>query len=189
MQDVFTRIYRNGDWSNGSGSGIAVQSTVAYRNFIQQFVSEQCPRRIVDLGCGDWQSTHLIDFGDASYLGIDVVDHIIVANQQTYGDRPNVRFECLDFFSSPLPEGDLCLIKDVFQHWSNDQVLTFLSRLTQYPLVLITTSPAKDDHNRDIVTGQTRPLSLLKSPFNVAGEVVLEYDASGWSKQTILLKS
>ena len=69
--------------------------------------------RIVDFGCGDWQSSKLIDWGGATYLGIDVVSDLIDRNEKCFTTE-KVSFKNSD---SLLGEkGDLLIVKDVLQH-------------------------------------------------------------------------
>jgi len=43
----------------------------------------------------------------------------------------------LDITNDALPAADLCLVRQVFQHLSNAQILSALDKLSPYPLALI----------------------------------------------------
>jgi len=173
---TFSRIYDHGVWSNGSGSGSHPKNTESYRNFLQQFMREKEVSSVVDLGCGDWQSSRHIDWSGVSYLGVDLVESVIQANMQRY-ESTNVHFKGMESTEEGLSAADLLIVKDVLQHWPNSQVAALLPKLTQYRWALITNTSATyqvagskktlidDEVNRDIAVGEVRPIDLAKPPF------------------------
>ena len=98
---------------------------------------------------------------------------------------------CLDIVEDKLPEGDLCLIRQVLQHLSNDDILKVLGKLKQYKYALITEHVTVKDKaaviNADIHTGHRTRNALLSGvyldepPFSMNCEVILRtpYDADG----------
>ncbi len=72
----------------------------------------------MDLGCGDWQFSRRLDWASASYLGLDVVPHILERNRRLYGTA-TIQFAASPSSAGQLPDGDLPIVKDVFQHVSN----------------------------------------------------------------------
>ncbi|MSR68022.1 class I SAM-dependent methyltransferase, partial [Candidatus Peribacteria bacterium] len=88
---VFSSIYRTNEWKSGSGEGSLPDNTATYRSFLQQFLKDHHIRTVVDFGCGDWQSSKLIEWNNTEYAGIDVVPDIIRKNREMF-DRPNVHF-------------------------------------------------------------------------------------------------
>jgi SAM-dependent methyltransferase len=138
MKSAFTRIYDEDHWDGGSGRGSSVLNTAPYRSLVEDLIRKNEIRSVVDAGCGDWQSTHLIDWNGADSLGLDVVDTVIAANRERFG--PAHKFECLDFSAQDLPAADLLLLKEVLQHWPSSTIVTFLKRLQKFKYVLITNS-------------------------------------------------
>ena len=125
-------------------------------------------------GCGDWQSTQLINWGDAEYLGLDVVPSLISQNSEKFGPRYN--FKLLDFSKSELPRADLALFKDVLQHWPTKTVLHLLPMLDVYKYVIITNSiNGQAAINSDIAMAGYRPIDLRLPPFNFGAEELLRY--------------
>jgi SAM-dependent methyltransferase len=163
----FGVIYASDSWRNGSGEGSSAEATSVYREWLQKFLYERSVRKIVDLGCGDWQFSKLIEWGNAEYRGIDVVPQVIDRNLALYG-RPGVSFECADVagFAGELPEADLILLKDVLQHWSHSAIGTFLPRLRNYRYSLITNSSRVGSFpvNSSIEDGGFSPIDLFVSP-------------------------
>src|SRR5690349_1094208 len=125
---VFETIYQRNVWGGGSGAGSNPQIARPYMMFLQAFLTNNRIGSVVDIGCGDWQFSQFINWGPATYLGIDIVGSVIEQNKQRFA-RPNVSFVCtnpLDENFDP-PRGDLLLLKDVLQHLSNANVKKLLA--------------------------------------------------------------
>ena len=46
---------------------------------------------VVDAGCGDWSFSSAIDWGDASYLGIDIASDVIAAVRNKH-EKGRIKF-------------------------------------------------------------------------------------------------
>ncbi|MGD0142845.1 MAG: class I SAM-dependent methyltransferase [Rhizomicrobium sp.] len=172
-KDVFNRIYSNDLWRHGSGAGSTEKNTVSYRWFIQNFIRSNNILSVVDIGCGDWQFSRLIDWGHTKYLGLDVSD-VVLANTTKFS-RPGIEFREMDALTDPLPTAELAIVKDVLQHWGNDDILNFIPKLSAFRMALITNSfhPAGlQDKNKDIPTGGWRTVDLAAEPFKLKGQYV-----------------
>lgn len=185
-QDVFTKIYQTERWGKrlGSGSGSLPENTRPYRTFLEGFLRESGVRSVADLGCGDWQSSCLVDWGSIDYHGIDVVESIVAQNTRLYGSR-TVRFS-IRSPDHPLPPAELVIIKDVFIHLPNDRISEILRAVTYtYDLALITETsqiyditdgrPIGPEVNGAIEMGDMRPVNLRLSPFGLTAPVVHAY--------------
>ena len=145
---IFTRIYRKKRWSVGeakeqefwSGTGSTEAFTSEYEEAIASFIEQHAPGTVVDLGCGDFQvGKRILAKADCRYIGVDVVPDLIARNNREFGsDR--ISFTCADISRDPLPEGDLCLIRQVLQHLDNATIQRVLDNVTRYPWVIITES-------------------------------------------------
>ncbi len=158
MEEEFTRAYKDGRWHHGSGSGSSAANTVAYRRFVEEYVRRHAVRQVVDVGCGDWQFSRLIDWGTASYLGVDVVAGLVAVNQVRYGSA-RVRFAWADILSHEwtVPDGTgLVLVKDLLQHWPDAAVAMLRGKLAGHRALL--TYDLGD--GPDIEAGCYRPLDL-----------------------------
>jgi hypothetical protein len=185
----FEEIFSNHEWGGGSrsGPGSDPSHTRPFVDFCHSWLSAHPDiKTVVEVGCGDWATSSLIDFADRSYIGIDIVEPLISENQRKYGSS-RVSFQTLDFVDDELPTADLLIAKDVLQHLSNSCVLSFLDRNKDkfnYALLVndaeklslkkrwfFETRRAIDFANRDILDGESRPLLLNRAPFNLrAGE-------------------
>ena len=145
----FTEIYDRGIWGPGGGVGSAPDKTVEYRAFVQQFMARNRVRSVVDLGCGEWQFSQLIDWSGVRYLGVDVVPAMIEKNQRDFG-ASNIAFETFDLLAK-LPRADLLLCKDVLQHLPNKTIKDYLAAFRKkYRFSLITNDeePAENPEHR-----------------------------------------
>jgi len=71
---IFNNIYQNNLWDFGSGPGSLEQNTTEYRIFLQNFIRQNKIKRVLDIGCGDWRFSRLMDWSGLVYTGIDVSD-------------------------------------------------------------------------------------------------------------------
>jgi hypothetical protein len=131
---------------------------------------------VVDLGCGDFSVGQRIASGCGRYIGVDIVKPLVDRNRATFGSS-TVSFLHANIVEDELPEGDVCLVRQVFQHLSNDQILAVLPKLEQYGWSFITEhhpsefrllQPNKDKpHGGSIRAGQRSGVFLDQPPFNV----------------------
>jgi hypothetical protein len=144
MEQVFTRIYEQSIWGNnhnteyngGSGSGSAVDyNKDTYVPFLKKFIVDNNIKNIVDLGCGDFRCGKLIyDDLDISYTGYDTYKKIIDYNSnQTQNSNTKYSFTHLDFCNNTesIKSGELCILKDVIQHWTVYKIYKFLDYLVE----------------------------------------------------------
>lgn len=181
MEKVFDRIYRANWWRNGSGTGSLPHTTEPYRQLLQRYLQDHRIGRVLDIGCGDWQFSRLVEWGDTNYIGIDVVTSVIERNQQIYG-RPGISFVHGDVLRDPLPGADMVIVKDVLQHWTNDAIGQLLERLRRFRQVLITNSTLAEVGPAlpymDLPShGPYRPLDVRLPPFELPCCELLQYDA------------
>lgn len=200
---VFEQVYSEKVWVNGSGSGSAPANTASYRTFLQAFLERNDIRTVVDLGCGDWQSSRLVDWRGADYVGFDIVRDVVEQNRRLYG-APRVRFECLAN-EADLPAGDLLVVKDVLQHLPNPDIHSMAGLFGRYAYVLVTNTVSAELHRRDgspvytqkvnsdLAPGGMRPVDILAEPFGWDGREVHRYESfrkglGAWEiKSTVLL--
>jgi SAM-dependent methyltransferase len=186
-KDVFNKIYETNLWGYGSGLGSLPQTTEPYRRFLVNFIKANQIKKILDIGCGDWQFSRLIDWSGIDYTGTDV-SSVVLANTMKYA-KSGVKFIEANALTDELPEADLVLIKDVIQHWSNADIQNLLPRLKKYKNILITNgihSSGVETVNMDIEAGAWRSVNLLLEPFSAEGSYVFWYNG-GEPKSVFLL--
>jgi len=139
--EVFSSIYADNTWGGGrgefcSGSGSTAEQAALYAEAMLAFMQREGVSSVVDLGCGDFEvGSRLVGQG-ASYAGVDVVPSLIARNTERFA-TDGVSFVCADITTDDLPEGELCLVRQVLQHLSNEEIGRILTRLEKYHYVII----------------------------------------------------
>jgi SAM-dependent methyltransferase len=176
LADTFNRIYAEGSWGKDvtgkgtSGSGSTVEITREYRAYIEDFMKRHAVMSVVDAGCGDWSFSSAIDWGDASYLGVDIASDVIETVRKKH-QTGKITFQVGDI-TEALPAADLLISKDVLQHLSNELVHKFIKnnlRKGKYRWVILTNDRSSRPQNLDTVPGGYRAINLAAAPFEVTG--------------------
>lgn len=141
--EVFRRIYVRRAWGAdeqgpfNSGSGSRGFIAEEYCAWVGNFIRQQGFRTVADLGCGDFYvGSRIVQDTGVNYIGVDIVPELIEHHRATFA-RTGVAFECSDITRDRLPAADLCLIRQVFQHLSNAQILAALDNIKHYSCALI----------------------------------------------------
>jgi SAM-dependent methyltransferase len=185
MKDIFTDIYRNKKWQDNygteSGPGSSLECSKPYLDFIQEFCNLNNIKSILDLGCGDFNLMKHFDCIGIDYLGIDIVDHVILKNKQLY-ETTNIKFKCesLIDYSSDI-NFDLVLCKDVLQHLSYINIIKVLN-IKNYKYALYT-NDFDDTINSDVEDGKYSAIDLSNPPYNITGEYTFEWQSCFFKKK------
>jgi 2-polyprenyl-3-methyl-5-hydroxy-6-metoxy-1,4-benzoquinol methylase len=186
--DIFSQIYSENRWGKTlnqdgkerffSGSGSHDQEVVAnYVGAIQAWVAQQRgPIKAVDVGCGDFNiGSRLVPVFD-DYLALDVVPELIEFNRQKWSET-GARFMVADITADEIPGADVVLVREVFQHLSNQHIASALKNISNnFGYLLLTESrPRSGEYvaNLDKPTGPgTRSqfgsgLDVQKPPFSL----------------------
>lgn len=186
---VFTGIYQKNKWGGSrgefcSGSGTVDERVVAAYVAV---VSKQalCEKfqglTFVDLGCGDFRVGSRLRTLAFHYIGVDIVEPLVRYNQATYGDAAT-EFVHLNIVTDGLPDGDVCFVRQVFQHLSNQQIAGVLQKLRKYRWVFITEHYPTDNErirpNLDKVQGgdirlyKNSGVYLSERPFSLPAQAL-----------------
>jgi hypothetical protein len=168
----FAQIYRSNHWHSRvsrSGTGSEMEQTAAIRTLLPWLARELEVKILLDLPCGDffWMS-QVRWLGLESYVGADIVEEVVRKNRIKYGVMrgPTRRFMKLDLIKDRLPEADMILCRDCLVHFAFDDVFRALRNIAASGATyLVTTHFEGDRENRDIITGEWRPLNLERRPF------------------------
>jgi SAM-dependent methyltransferase len=185
VEKVFTDIYLNNKWGGAkgefkSGSGSVDQTIVSrYVTMIYDMADSEGFRGLnfVDLGCGDFNIGQQLVALCAHYTGVDIVKPLVIRNQELFGNQ-HINFLHLNILDDDLPDGDVCFVRQVLQHLSNQQIGTLLAKLNKYKWVFITEHyptdndaivPNKDKvHGGDIRIYDNSGVYLTLSPFQLS---------------------
>ena len=170
LTSTFNRIYAEGTWGKDSagkgtsGSGSTLEITREYRAYLEEFSRTHAVKSVIDAGSGDWSFSAAIDWGDASYLGIDIVSDVIEAVRKSH-ETDKIRFQVGDI-TEDLPATDLLISKDVLQHLSNQLIHKFIrNNLTKNKYKWVILTHGRSSENHDISNGGYRGIDLSAPPF------------------------
>ena len=182
-EEIFTSIYTRCYWgsnqdkkykgSSGQGSALNYNKNT-YIPFLREFIKDKNIQTVVDLGCGDFRC------GPSLYYDLDIIYHGYDAYKSLIDKHleedlsPKYNFYHLDFFGKKeeIIPGDLCILKDVLQHWSTSDInifLEYLIRTKKFKYILITNCSHQKSVNREIKTGDYRPLTCEELPLKKYG--------------------
>lgn len=187
MSNPFEVIYRKNKWSGGgSGYGSSPAFTQPYRDWLANFLQSVRPGpavlKVIDFGCGDWQSSKLIDWSGCQYLGYDVVPDVVQRNRELHG-REHIQFQLsqVDFTGITDFIADVLIVKDVMQHWPLATVQQFLRLPWQVEYALFVNDTVSPDAtkalNADCRLGDYQLRDLALAPFNLLVRNVLSWES------------
>ena len=85
----------------------------------------------------------------AKYIACDVASNILKRNRAAF---PNMDFRQLDITADVLPPGDICTVRQVFQHLDNTRIAAAIrSMMATYPIWIVTEHiPSDSDFPRNV---------------------------------------
>lgn len=172
--DIFTKIYETCEWGNNnsqdykgsSGGGSSILFNEEYIKYLKEFIHTNNIKKVIDLGCGDWQSSHLIYLGtDIEYYGYDAYEKIIINNSKNYKQFIFKHLDILNNIDIIEDTCDLCILKDILQHWTCEEIKHFLDKLLKknFKHIIIVNSSNQKYDNQD-TPYRSRPLSIKYEP-------------------------
>ncbi len=186
LQHIFNKIYINKKWGNGSGVGSSPSNVIPYIQFLSTMIERYNIKSIVDLGCGNWEFSRLLNWDNIQYLGVDVSNLIITKNQMEF-EKPNIQFLCGEIFDvSNIKTYDLIIIKDVLQHLDYISIFKILQYIKNNQYLLITNDI--DDTNENIVNGDWKARNMTQPPFNLISLHSIKYFVEPKYKECLFIK-
>ncbi len=166
---IFSTMYAKDLWGgheSGSGTGSGLEQTRKIREALPSLVKELNVNKILDAPCGDFHWMKEVELNVDEYIGADIVAEVIAANARKYADKSR-RFEVLDLMKEALPKADLILCRDCLVHLSFRDAASVVGNFKRSKSsYLLTTTFTRRAANKNVQTGQWRPLNLQKAPFN-----------------------
>jgi SAM-dependent methyltransferase len=168
--NVFQTIYANGMWGKGesrSGGGSYISTTVKVREALPRLWEQYGVKTFLDVPCGDYNWMKEVPKNGVTYIGGDIVEELVAANNERYGGA-GVSFQKIDITKDALPRADMIFCKDCLQHLSYQNAKRALRNfVTSSAVYLLTTSYPLTWKNWDIFDGDYHALNLRKAPFNL----------------------
>jgi hypothetical protein len=189
LADLFAGIHRGNLWGEPetvSGPGSSLRETEILRRELPGLLAGLGVRTLLDAPCGDrhWISRTPLDLD--LYIGIDVVPALIAQGLSAAAgqDGPRCELRVADITRDPLPRADAILCRDCLIHLSYSYIRRALDNFRRSGATyLLTTNYSGLRENRDILTGQWRPLDLRLPPFGLPEPLRLiiekDYDEDG----------
>lgn len=164
VKAIFTKIYKEDLWTigkskSGGGSDMGsplVKHAIDPDGILDQVVTKYGFKSMVDAGCGDfsWMVEWVNRHPDITYIGVDIVEHLIVSHNEKYADDPRVTFASADLCSAPPPLSDFIFCKEVLNHLDLSkaaQVVENFKQASKYLVALSDESVSKNE--QDFKTG------------------------------------
>lgn len=166
---VFSRIHRDNRWGSAesvSGPGSTILDTKEVRDVLPQLLKHLETRILLDAPCGDFNWLSQVDLPVEKYIGIDIVEALVDEVRAKHANSKR-EFQCVDLISDSMPKADTVLCRDCFVHLSFSDILGAVDNIKRSGARwLIVTQHMNLTDNTDIVTGDWRPVNLMKPPFS-----------------------
>jgi len=169
----FLNIYNENSWGDKdskSGPGSNLLQTEAIRKTLPSFIEQKKIKTILDIPCGDFYWMNIIK-ADLSkvidhYIGGEIVNELVQNNNSNYADS-KFKFQLLDVTRSNLPKVDMIFCRDCLVHLSYEDIFLALKSIKKSGSNYLLTTSFLDSSrkNKNIVTGDWRPLNFQKFPF------------------------
>lgn len=192
VAETFSEIYEKNAWGGKegefySGDGSNTEYAEIYASAIRKFISENKIEQVVDLGCGDFRVASKFVSDDFQYTGCDVVFSLVKHLNETH-KTDKIQFKCVNIVEDELPDGDLCLIRQVLQHLSNAEIAKVLDNAKKFKYLIVTehypNPKIEFEPNQDIPHGPSvrvqfdSAVVLDKPPFNLKNvKLLLDVEA------------
>ncbi len=177
LEERFTKIYEIsywGKWESKSGKGSTLSSTEQLRKELPNLFKQFGVKTVFDGPCGDFNwMKYVISETDIFYIGGDIVEPMIAANQANYGNQ-KISFIKLDLTKNTLPSADLMICRDCLFHLSFQDTLMLLQNFSNsnIPWLLTTTYQKTSEFiNVNIDTGHFRRIDLFSAPYHFPKEI------------------
>ena len=167
-EEVFVDIYKRNAWGGAdsvSGNGSDAYQTRLVVRELPSLLRQFQISTMLDIPCGDYHWMKFVDLDGIVYTGADIVSELVEKNNVRHANS-RVNFQKLDLVKDKLPAVDLVFCRDCLVHLCYEDLFSGLKNIcySQAKYLLTTTFPARAC-NRDILTGQWRPLNFEVSPF------------------------
>lgn len=172
---AFQRLFDDNGWAGEesvSGPGSALRLTEVLRRELPRVIRQLGVRSMVDAPCGDLHWMRHVELDLDRYTGIDIVPQVVAANAAN-PPWPFARFVLGDLVTQDVPRADLVFCRDCLVHLPYADVLTVLRRFQASGAQYLMTTTFTDRDNRDIETGDWRPINLQAPPFSLPDPLLL----------------
>lgn len=178
MQEVFTTIYKENHWNDQaskSGPGSNYYQTQTVKRLLEEVISQWEIQSILDIPCGDFYWMKTVERPSVRYIGADIVKQLIDQNSSRYASDTH-EFLTADITQTILPKTDLLFCRDCLVHLSYHEINRTKENILRTGSKYLLTTTFPNHTNRDIVTGNWRPINLQLAPFNFPEPIKVLYE-------------
>jgi hypothetical protein len=183
-EDRFTEIYKRNYWGNKesvSGDGSTFEYTTELRSELPIIFKKFSIKTIFDAPCGDFNwMRYVLKENDLNYIGGDIVAPLIESLNENFRDSKTF-FIHIDLIQEKFPKSDLMICRDCLFHLSFQDTKLLLENFidSKTPYLLTTTHIFTERiKNKDIKTGDFRPIDLFSEPYHFPKDVI--YRIEDW---------
>ena len=178
---IFTSIYKSNHWVqdddilptenisvSGHGSNTNTEQFYNLEENLNKVIEIYNIKSILDVPCGDflWMN-EILKNKKINYLGVDIVDELIKNNKRKFKNN-SIDFEVNDIANfSSKKSFDLIIIRDLFIHIDNSDILKILDSIKLLDFKYIALNSYENDINENVTIGKHRKVNLLANPFNL----------------------
>ena len=155
-----------------SGYGSSKNSAKDAQAFIGDIIKRYNPKKILDLGCGDWtwfsSLGDMLDSSGVEYEGWDACARMIRDNNEKYGND-SVRFMLKDIVTEEYPKVDLIICRDVLFHLQQSMALEVIEKVHKSCSLFISTTFPYTTTNKKLTGGWGfYTINLAIDPFSLS---------------------
>lgn len=176
LKEVFSQIYYENHWrsdASKSGTGSDDEQTKEVRSILERVFDDYKITSMADIPCGDFNWMEKVKFpANFQYFGFDIVEELIASDTEKYGS-PTKTFQWADITTSNLPAVDLIFCRDCLVHLSYDGIGQALKNIKKTGSKYLLTTTFTSHQNRNIVSGNWRPINLMAKPFSFPEPLVV----------------
>jgi hypothetical protein len=168
IEKLFNIIYQENHWrdsESASGTGSNLKNTQEVIRVVNSTIHSLKIKSMLDIPCGDFNWMRNVDLQQVKYLGGDIVKALIDDNIGKY-ETKDVSFLHMDMLTADLPAVDLIFMRDCLIHLSYKDIKKALASVKKSQSLYWMTTTFVNHRNRNIITGDFRPVNLQAEPFN-----------------------
>ena len=179
-KEIFDNIYITNKWNDGygetkSGSGSTIFANKYRSKFLADFIDDFNIEFVYDAGCGDcsWQYEIFKKSKNKNwkYIGFEVSQEALSLAQNNNRDNE------LTFYNKPIDlsidtlnnintKNSLIIVKDVIQHLTLNDGISFLKNIKEYGIKYIAVSSHTNGKNVNIERGNFYSNNIFLQPFS-----------------------
>jgi hypothetical protein len=168
----FNFIYKYKYWQNidngslsGAGSNLD-DSTYNLSIELPDFINKHQIKSFLDIPCGDWEWMSKLNLNNIKYIGCDIVEDMVIANNKKYSNS-RISFIKKNLSCDDLPEADIILVRDLLVHLKYSDIILCLNNIKKYnyKYIAITNFPKLIKNINNKFGDRWKPINFNLKPY------------------------